>query len=253
MISKEDLKRIARLKGLSLGNAEKDYMIDIALLSISRSTKDEMVFKGGTCLSKFYRINRFSEDIDFTLRKELDVNNLMRKIMSDLSSFGIESEMREKKKAFNSVRLTIRMKGPLYIGIPRSLSSIKIDVNLKSTIDMEPVIARYESIYPDIPSFSLPIMHEKEILAEKVRAIMTRAKARDVYDVWFLISKGVPFDASLIEKKLKYYGEQWSPAKFRKSLSMKESFWETELLPLISGAVPHFADARKLILKAVKG
>lgn len=252
MISIENLRRIARVKGLSMGNAEKDYMIDIALLSISRNMKDELVFKGGTCLSKFYRIGRFSEDIDFTMRKELDIGGLLRKIMSDLSSFGIESEIKQEKKAFNSITVVMRAKGPLYMGKPSSLSSIKIDINMKSSIDLHPSVATYSPIYPDIPPFSLPIMQEKEILAEKVRAIMTRAKARDVYDMWFLIEKGVPFDADLIKRKLEYYGESWSQAKFRKSISMKESVWETELVPLISSTVPAFRDARRLILGAIR-
>jgi len=251
MISIENLRRIARIKGLSMGNAEKDYIIDIALLSISRNTKDEMVFKGGTCLSKFYRISRFSEDIDFTLRKELDISGLLRKIMSDLSSFGIESEIKQEKKAFNSMMVVMRTKGPLYMGKPSSLSSIKIDINLKSSIDLEPLVSTYNPIYPDIPSFSLPVMQEKEILAEKARAVMTRAKARDVYDLWFLIEKGVPFDTNLVRKKLGYYGEKWSLPKFRKSLSMKEAVWEAELAPLIGGAIPSFRDARRLILGAL--
>jgi predicted nucleotidyltransferase component of viral defense system len=252
VISIEELRRIARIKGLKMGNAEKDYIIDIALLSISRNTKDEMVFKGGTCLSKFYKIGRFSEDIDFTLRKELDIGGLLRKIVSDLRSFGMESEIRQERRAFNSIMSAIRTKGPLYRGTPNSVSSLKIDINTKSSIDMEPLVSTYNPIYTDIPSFSLPVMQEKEILAEKVRAIMTRAKARDVYDVWFLLGDGVPFDTGLIEKKLKYYGEQWNPAKFRKSLNMKEPVWETELVPLISGAPPRFAEARKLIIGAMK-
>ena len=64
MISLDELISKARLKSMSLGNAEKDYLIDLTLFSISKNTKDELVFKGGTCLSKFYNLDRFSEDID---------------------------------------------------------------------------------------------------------------------------------------------------------------------------------------------
>ena len=50
MISIEELRKISKLKGIfNLGNTEKDYIQDIVLLSISRNTKDEMIFKGGTC------------------------------------------------------------------------------------------------------------------------------------------------------------------------------------------------------------
>jgi predicted nucleotidyltransferase component of viral defense system len=68
MITKKELEEIARIKGLTLGNAEKDYLIDIALLSISKNTKNELVFKGGTALKKCYFGDyRFSEDLDYTL------------------------------------------------------------------------------------------------------------------------------------------------------------------------------------------
>ena len=70
MLSAEELSETARIKGIkNKGYAEKDYILDIVLLLISRNTKDELVFKGGTCLYKFYKIARFSEDIDFTLKK----------------------------------------------------------------------------------------------------------------------------------------------------------------------------------------
>lgn len=59
MISVEELKQIGKLKGIkTLGYAEKDYLIELVLLLISRHTKDEIVFKGGTCLYKFYKLDR---------------------------------------------------------------------------------------------------------------------------------------------------------------------------------------------------
>ena len=42
-------------------------------MSISNHTKNELVFKGGTCLYKFYKFNRFSEDIDFSALSPIDL------------------------------------------------------------------------------------------------------------------------------------------------------------------------------------
>lgn len=251
MISIEELKKLAKLKGISnMGNAEKDYLLDLVLLSVSRSTKNELVFKGGTCLSKFYKLDRFSEDIDFTLAKELDINALLRKILSDLQSFGIEAKVKESKTVSNSVTATIRTKGPLYNGTPRSLSNIGIDINLKSGISMEPELARYAPIYPDVPQFSLLIMHKEEILAEKIRAILSRDKARDIYDLWFLLKAGTKFDLHLAKEKLSYYNETWGVKKFTNKLALKEPTWRTELAPLID-VVPDFGEVKKFILKKI--
>ena len=253
MITIEQLKEVAKLKGIrNLGYAEKDYLIDLILLSISRNTKNELVFKGGTCLYKFYKIDRFSEDIDFTLRKELDIDKLLEKIISDLKSFGIEAEIKLKKKFFNSVMTTIRTKGPMYTGTPQTFSNIRIDINLKSSVDTEPEVAKYSSLYPDIPAFSLVIMQKKEILSEKIRTILTREKARDAYDLWFLLEKGVEFDEKLVKEKLKYYNEEWDITKFKKKLDLKRKLWDVELKPLINN-VPDFGKVKKTILEKVVG
>src|SRR3989344_6778008 len=104
MITLDELKKIARMKGISkLGYEEKDYLLDVALFSLSKNTKNELVFKGGTCLYKFYKINRFSEDIDFSAVKDIDLDALIRKIIIDMSLFGIESAIKEKKEKYNSI------------------------------------------------------------------------------------------------------------------------------------------------------
>lgn len=251
MISIEELMQAARIRGIkNRWNAEKDYLLDIALLSVSRSTKDELIFKGGTCMSKFYKLSRFSEDVDFSARREVDVGRVLLKMVSDFKSFGVEAEIRENLRKYDSIMVKIRCKGPLYTGIPQSLSGIKIDINLKSGVDLKPTISEYSPIYSEIPSFSLAIMQEREILAEKVRAIMSRGKARDVYDLWFLLEKGVIFDLELIRKKLDFYGETWDAKTFEKGLLEKRPFWKTELSGLVS-SVPDFETAFKSITKRV--
>ena len=44
---------------------------------------------------------------------------------------------------------------------------------------------------------------EEEILVEKIRAFLWRAKGRDVFDLWYLLDKGVLINKKLLEKKLK--------------------------------------------------
>ncbi len=253
MLSAEELSETARIKGIkNKGYAEKDYILDIVLLLISRNTKDELVFKGGTCLYKFYKIARFSEDIDFTLKKEINIDSLLKLIISGLSAFGIEAEIKEKRMPYNSVLITMKAKGPLFMGTPQSFCNIGIDINLKSSIEIEPANASYNSLYRDIPSFSLLIMGEKEIFAEKVRAIITRNKGRDVYDLWFLLERGVKADNALIEKKLAYYNMKFSISEFEKAINAKKNAWEKDLAPLVFGALPPFNEAKKKILSAFK-
>jgi len=55
-------------------------------------------------------------------------------------------------------------------------------------------------------------MEEKEILAEKVRAVYQREKARDVYDIWYLLNvKKIQIDFMLIQKN--YHILIWNSTK----------------------------------------
>ncbi len=251
MISVEELKRVGKLKGITnIGHAEKDYLSDLILLSISRNTKDELVFKGGTCLFKFYKLDRFSEDLDFTLQKNFDIEKLLKKIVSDLNAFGAECEIKRVKHVQDSVLVTLKIKGPLYRGDEKTAATMRIDINTKSTVELKPLTQQYVSLYSDIPTFSLLVMQEKEILAEKVRAILTRVKARDIYDLWFLLRKGVEFDSELVRKKLEYYEMEWNRKKFVQALNIKAQIWESELRPLLRN-LPKFKEVKKFISERI--
>jgi len=252
VLSVEDLKDVAKIKGIrNLGYAEKDYLLELALLFISRNTKRELVFKGGTALNKFYKLDRFSEDIDFSLVEETNVESMLGKVTTGLNSFGIEAELKTNHQSHNTVMASIRAKGPLYTGSNQTLSKIEIDINLKSSVDMPPRNANYSSLYPDIPTYTIQVMQEEEILAEKIRAIMTRDKPRDIYDLWFLLNKGVAVDTKLAEKKMKYYGEKWDLRTFEKKLEIKEQTWKIELKALIDN-VPELTAVKKTIKNKLK-
>lgn len=61
----------ANVTGLKLSHIEKDYYV-FMLLKLIRSKNDEIMFKGGTSLSKGWGIlPRFSEDIDLNLLPEV--------------------------------------------------------------------------------------------------------------------------------------------------------------------------------------
>ena len=249
MLSLKEIQNIAGIKGIkNIGNAEKDYLLDMILLLISRNTKNELVFKGGTCLCKFYNLERFSEDLDFTLKEKLDVNILLDKILSNLSLFGINAEIKEKKEIYNSSLITLKIKGPLYTGNHLSFANIKIDINKKSKIELEPELKNYSSLYQDIPSFSIKIMNKEEILAEKVRAIITRNSARDLYDLDFLLKNKTEINLNLINKKLSYYNKKFSKKEFTDAINKKDGIWESELSHFILGTLPKFKEIKKFVL-----
>ncbi|MBM3303587.1 MAG: nucleotidyl transferase AbiEii/AbiGii toxin family protein [Candidatus Aenigmarchaeota archaeon] len=78
MIPKEMLVEAAKRKGLkNREHIEKDYFQDLFLYHLCRKT-NALVFKGGTALYKIYSLQRFSEDLDFSLLGKTDVRKRLR-------------------------------------------------------------------------------------------------------------------------------------------------------------------------------
>jgi len=67
---KQIIQRVAEEFGLETFQVEKDYFVSLFLKELSILENNvEIVFKGGTSLSKCYKvIDRFSEDIDLTIK-----------------------------------------------------------------------------------------------------------------------------------------------------------------------------------------
>ena len=84
-------------------NALKEIIQEVALLGLWRAKFFEhAAFYGGTALRILYRLNRFSEDLDFSLlKKNRQFSFLPYKhaIEAELGAFGFQFTMTEKKKS----------------------------------------------------------------------------------------------------------------------------------------------------------
>lgn len=101
-------------------------------------------------------------------------------------------------------------------------------------------------------------MSIEEILAEKVRACLTRARPRDLYDIWFLRSKGVALDRRIIVDKMRFYQEfrDSTPSleQVRERLAPIENEWDRDLQSLIPAkSYPTFQVAKDDVLKGFSG
>lgn len=245
MISKQELKEYAKITDLNLGQAEKDYFQNIILFVIYQSHSTEPVFKGGTALKKCFGLNRFSEDLDFTCSESFD----MIEFEKDLKNFKIDFSI-EAKKYDNGLKVILKIKGPLYNGSSQSICRFILDLSFRENVILPPAIKTIGRFLEEIPSFDVIVMQEKEILAEKIRAILSRNKSRDIYDLWFLMSKGVKADEILIAEKFKYYGQKWNYQEFERSVNEKEQIW-TEMRSLVRNP-PDFKEVKSLILKEAR-
>lgn len=219
---------------------------------LSRETKTELVFKGGTCLYKFHGLNRFSEDLDFSGTKDIDKESFFERLLKGFEDFDVKGKLKSAREPFSTVLAILKLEGPLYNGNPRSRAKIQIDINQKSEVILPPIINTLYSGYRDILPFKVLCMDKSEIAAEKVRAIITRDKARDMYDLWFLLKKDTMPKLEIIEKKMEYYQKSFDEKTFISRLRDKEAEWDEDLVRLIFGPLPDFKTVIKEISEAIK-
>ncbi len=248
MLTKSELDKVAKFKKLSSINAEKDYLQELVLFSLYSNVGKELIFKGGTCLYKLYKLNRFSEDLDFTLVKKVDIKEIANKITSDLFLLNIKSRIKEIKEFKNEINVRLLLNGPLYRGSKQTQCFIPLNISSKERILLDANKESIISLYREIPNFELFVMKEKEILAEKVRAIFTREKPRDIYDLWFLITKkNIAFDLELINKKLALYNSRFNFREFKNRIRRMKGLWESDLKNLIIGELDDFDKIKREI------
>lgn len=240
MLSKEELSKIAERKNLTLEKTERDYLLEIILYALFQKVKDELVFKGGTALYKLYGLNRFSEDLDFTLMKHRStVPKFIQEAVRQLSKLGVVAKIKEIRDYRQQINVHLECKGPLYTGGKETMVYIPLNLSLREKVQ-HPQQDRFFSSYREIPSFELCVMREPEIAAEKVRTILARDKARDVYDLWFLLKKGIKLDNNLIERKMRKAGITWDKNSLLTAIAAKEKMWEQDLQKLVLGNLPPF-------------
>jgi len=245
MISKSELEEYAKRKGIkNLGFAELDYFQNLLLFIIYRNSANEVIFKGGTALYKCFGLDRFSEDLDFDILGDFD----FKRIEKGLKDFGLEYELKEKKFE-RSLKIIVRIKGPLFVGTKNSFCRLELDFSLREKIERPVLTKKIGRFIEEIPSFEVLVMSPEEILSEKFRACLTRNKARDVYDIYFLINEGIKVNKELINGKLKYYSKKYNKKEFSKSLNEKKKIWKTEMGPLLYNAMPSFEEVIKFIEK----
>lgn len=243
MISKEILQQVGKKKGLSNKEyIEKDYFQDLLLFNIYKKT-NMLIFKGGTALYKFYGLGRFSEDLDFSLIKE---NVDIEKIISE-AIVGIDgATIKDIKKTKNSILIKIGFKGIITV-----YNTVRIDINLKNDILEQFDVKTLVPEYIDINPFSVRVLSLKEIVSEKVHAIFAREKARDLYDLFFLL-KFADVDKKLIERKLALFDMSFDFRKLTHRINDLKSIWKAELESFVLDELVDFEIVRDYVLKGLK-
>ncbi len=213
------------LEKYDLSTADKTYealreiLQEIVLLGLSRAGFfDHALFYGGTALRILYGLDRFSEDLDFSLiaaDENFDLSVYEDVVIEALHSFGFEVTIQLKnsdstiKSAFlkgNTSQHLLNIEAPEDIvktfGQGR-LVKIKFEVDTQPPLDFE---SEKKTLLVPSP-FTIHTMTLPSLFAGKMHAILcrnwsTRPKGRDWYDLVWYISHGYELDIKHLNARL---------------------------------------------------
>ena len=186
-------------------NAIKEVVQEIALCGLSRANFFKHVaFYGGTALRIFYGLDRFSEDLDFSLispNPDFDLKPYFNGLKTELASVGLKFSIEEKIKSVDSDIKSAFLKGNTkeHIVSIYGLQDININpseiIKIKFEIDTNPpAFASFENKYRLLPSpYQVKLYDMPSLFAGKVHAVIcrtwkNRVKGRDLYDYIFYLS-----------------------------------------------------------------
>ncbi len=249
---------------------EKDVILHrlLRILSEDDFFSTNFLFKGGTCLTKSYLgYYRFSEDVDFTwadqkvfegltqkgIRRELskridDVGSILERTGKGVHFVNDKSD--RKYVEIGGSDKTVTYKLWYDSEILKHEAFVKVQINFVDRVMFPPEKGKLKSLisgasYDELErlfpeeyreyhdEISLPVYDIREILAEKVRSILTRrgVKARDFVDV-YLIGKTFGTDVhevrSAIVEKTAFILNLYQ--KYRENFDDKMNLLESESL-----------------------
>lgn len=205
-LKKESQKKIARAQDIMV-----DEMIKIF---------DKIVLHGGTAIWRCYQGNRFSEDIDVYMSKDI---NKINRFLENLSKRNLILE--KKKIGENSFYSSLRFENVI-VRFEALFKYVKGELKEYETADGNMLTVR--TLLPE------------ELIKEKINAYQKRIRIRDLYDIFFLLRN--INDKSIIGNELKKFLLNFKNPVDKENLKIL----------IISGLVPDLQEMLNYIQREVK-
>lgn len=240
--------------GFSERLIEKDYYCSVALADLCTAEATEIVFKGGTCLSKVHAdFFRLSEDLDFSLSTPIDATRSQRSrrlegfklyfagIQKRIDCFRIDQPLRGFN---NSLQYGARL---AYRSIVSGQDDfLKVEISVREPI-VEPIAmlpARTVLLDPfrstaAVKPFAVRVLTPREAYAEKLRAALSRREPaiRDLFDLDYAFEVGSvsatdDYLVGLLRAKLAVPANELVDVSAAKLILLRSQV-ETDLRPVI--------------------
>lgn len=211
------LREYAPSNAMDQDNVLQELMQHYVLAGLSRAGLfKEAIFHGGTCLRIVYSMNRFSEDLDFLLKRtnpDFRWQPYLEAVQKDCAQEGIAFEVQDKSEAATAVRKaflkTDSIGKLLTLELPFERHHGR-KLRIKLEIDTNPPSgSAFATSYITFPvTAALTTQTLESSFALKLHALLCRTyvKGRDWYDfVWYVARKVRP-ELVLLENALEQQG-----------------------------------------------
>jgi predicted nucleotidyltransferase component of viral defense system len=196
MIEKRQILKLVELWQTTLDNVVREYFQQLFLSRLYQEKgSDKLLFKGGTALRIIWQSPRFSEDLDFTgagvTIKEIE--SLIEGALANMEMEGMHSDIVESKSTTGGYLAIFEFIASEY------KSKIQVEVSLRSGRKdfSSAALIRSDLVTP----YTLIHLKEDILVAEKIKACLTRGKARDFYDLYFILRSRLAFKEAFIQDK----------------------------------------------------
>lgn len=201
-------------------NALKEVIQEIVLCGLSRAGFfSDVAFYGGTALRIFHGLDRFSEDLDFSLLhtdNRFDLSEYLPILENEMHSFGLVIEVSEKQKTTASdiqsafVKANTKQQLSFFFEDQNS-SCIHPDEKIRIRFEVDtnpPDFAGFEHRYRLLPyPYEVQLYDRPSLLAGKIHAVLARSwksrvKGRDLYDFVFYLQHNTPLNLRHLKARL---------------------------------------------------
>ncbi len=215
----------------------REILQQTALLGLARHHFFEhAVFYGGTALRILYGLNRYSEDLDFSLLKpnpDFNFAPFLEGMHRELEAMGFQLDIAVRKKNSESGIWSAFLKADTYsllLSMQEKAKGIHPEqkIQIKLEIDTEPPLSHLpleSKLVKNPVPFYVPTYAIVDLFAGKMHAVLCRKwqkriKGRDWYDLIWYIQSGIPVNLSHLRERMRQ----------TKHLQPEEIFGKKELL-----------------------
>ena len=221
-------------------NALREIFQEITLAGLYRGNFfKKAAFYGGTALRIFYNLDRFSEDLDFSLlvpEQDFTLNPYFKYIKDEFESLGISVniESKTKKNISNIESAFLKSNTDIHILSLEYSHNLNRNIKIKFEIDTNPPLDfdTEEKLLLQPFSFFVKCFTPQDLFAGKIHAILfrnwkNRVKGRDWFDLEWYIKSGVKLNLEHLTAR----------ARQSNSIGNKEYFTRELLLEMLKSKI----------------